>query len=58
MQKELPKMLNELIPWLPWIIGGWAALCAGAWLVDEVLPRHPKLQKLLDKLFGIEEGGS
>lgn len=55
MQKELPKMLNELIPWLPWIIGGWAALCAGAWLVDEVLPRHPKLQKLLDKLFRIEE---
>lgn len=55
MQKELPKMLNELIAWLPLAVGTWLLFCAGAWLIDDVLPRHPKLQKLLDKLFGIEE---
>ncbi len=45
--------MDTLIAYLPYIFGFMLWLGFGAWLTDAVLPRFPRLMKLLDKLIDL-----
>lgn len=43
-------IMDEFILWLPWILFGCICICAGVVITDVIIPRFPRLKKIIDRL--------
>lgn len=50
--KKVIEFVDDLIPWLPWVLCACAWMCAGVVITDVVLPKLPRLCRFVDTFCG------